>query len=192
MLSVIIATDESERVLVPTLAALVPGATAGAVREVIVADGGSRDETAQVADIAGCRLLVMAGAPFAARLRAAAGIARASWLMFLRPGIVPDIAWIAESMRFVEQAELAGRPDVRAAVFSPAAATGRAGFAVLTLIANAWGLPRPEQGLVIAKRLYDSLGGHRDAAADCEADLLRRLGRRRLVRLRSSVTKIDS
>ena len=44
MLSVIIATDESERVLVPTLSALVPGATAGIVREVIIADAGSRGD----------------------------------------------------------------------------------------------------------------------------------------------------
>ena len=54
MLSVIIATLDSERALVPTLAALVPGAMAGLVSEVLVADGGSRDETAVVADVAGC------------------------------------------------------------------------------------------------------------------------------------------
>ena len=34
MLSVVIATQESERELLPTLAALVPGASAGLVREV--------------------------------------------------------------------------------------------------------------------------------------------------------------
>src|SRR5215469_13070619 len=106
MLSVIIATNESERALVPTLAALVPGATAGAIREVIVADKGSRDQIAEVADVAGCRLLVTP-APLAGRLRAAAAVARAGWLMFLRPGIAPDATWIPEVMRFVEQAELA-------------------------------------------------------------------------------------
>ena len=40
MISVIIATKDSERALVSTLGALVPGAAAGAVREVIVADAG--------------------------------------------------------------------------------------------------------------------------------------------------------
>ena len=44
MLSVIIATLDSERSLVRTLAALVPGATAGLITEVVVADAGSRDE----------------------------------------------------------------------------------------------------------------------------------------------------
>src|SRR5215471_15356752 len=118
MLSVIIATDESERPLVSTLAALVSGATAGAIREVIVADKGSRDQTGEVADVAGCRLLV-APLPLAGRLRAAAAVARAAWLMFLRPGIAPDATWIPETMRFVEEAELAGEPEKRAAVFSP-------------------------------------------------------------------------
>ena len=40
MLSAIIATHESERALVPTLAALVPGAISGFVTEVVAADGG--------------------------------------------------------------------------------------------------------------------------------------------------------
>ena len=57
MLSVIIATLDSERALVPTLAALVPGATAGLISEVLLADGGSADDTATVADVAGCNFM---------------------------------------------------------------------------------------------------------------------------------------
>ena len=102
MFSIIIATHDSERALVPTLAALVPGATAGIVREVIVADGGSRDETEQVADIAGCRFLVSAE-PLGARLKAAAATARGDWLMFLHPGVVPGSTWIDEAFAFVEK-----------------------------------------------------------------------------------------
>ena len=71
MLSVVIATENAERILLPTLAALVPGATAGIVREVIVADAGSSDATAMIADAAGCRIDVMA-APLGHRLRQAA------------------------------------------------------------------------------------------------------------------------
>jgi glycosyltransferase involved in cell wall biosynthesis len=55
MLSVVIATHDSERALLPTLAALVAGAAAGVVREVIIADAGSRDATDAIADGAGCR-----------------------------------------------------------------------------------------------------------------------------------------
>jgi hypothetical protein len=188
MLSVIIATDESERALVATLAALVPGATAGAIREVIVADKGSRDQTAEVADVAGCRLLVSPSA-LAGRLRAAAALARASWLMFLRPGIVLDPSWIPETMRFIEAPELFRESERRAAVFG--AGPGRASPLIVALRAPLLRRPRPEQGLIIPKQLYDSLGGHRDSVADGETDLLRRLGRRRIVVLRTPATMID-
>ena len=43
--------------------------------------------------------------------------------------------------------------------------------------------PRPEQGLLIAKHLYDTVGGHSERAGDPEHDLLRRIGRRRIVKL---------
>ncbi|HXW41182.1 MAG TPA: glycosyltransferase, partial [Xanthobacteraceae bacterium] len=71
MLSVIIATLDSERALVQTLAALVSGATAGLVSEVLVVDGGSHDDTAAVADIAGCNFTVVEGS-LARRLKAGA------------------------------------------------------------------------------------------------------------------------
>ena len=41
---------------------------------------------------------------------------------------------------------------------------------------------KPEQGLLIARRHYDRLGGHPDGA-DAEAAMLRRIGRRRLAML---------
>src|SRR5579871_5653280 len=94
--SIILPTSDSERALVPTLAALVPGATAGIVREVIVTDAGSRDRTQDVADVAGCAFLVSAG-PLGARLAAAARSARGDWLMFLVPGTVPGLTWIDET-----------------------------------------------------------------------------------------------
>ena len=71
MISVVIPTHESEHQLVHTLAALVPGALAGVVREVIVTDAGSQDETATVADVAGCRFMVQPGGARGARLAAA-------------------------------------------------------------------------------------------------------------------------
>src|SRR5258707_10816476 len=101
MLSVVIATHNSERALLPTLAALVSGAAAGLVREVIVADAGSRDATAAIADGAGCRVLVSTQAR-GARLKAAADAARAPWLLFLRPGLVLDATWVDDTRHFIE------------------------------------------------------------------------------------------
>jgi len=173
--SIILATRDSERALVPTLAALVPGATAGIVREVIIADGGSRDRTQDVADIAGCRFLVSA-APLGARLAAATRSARGDWLMFLQPGAVPAFTWIDETMAFTERAQ----GDLRGAVFADAPSL----FAALrrTLL-----LPRPRQGLMLRKATYTQIGGHRAEAADPEAALLRVIGRARLSTLRTAV-----
>ena len=109
MLSAIIATHESERALVPTLAALVPGAAAGLLAEVVVADAGSRDATAEVADIAGCRFISSAE-PIGARLKAAAASTRSPWLMFLRAGAVPQAGWIEAANRFMV-AYLRGQRD---------------------------------------------------------------------------------
>jgi glycosyltransferase involved in cell wall biosynthesis len=196
VLSVVIATQDSERPLVTTLAALVPGATAGMVREVIVADGGSRDQTQEVADIAGCRIVVLPQAPTAARLAAAAKLARGPWLMFLRPGVVPDPTWIGEVMGFIEAVQRSGHADSHAATFRLA----RSADALRPAVAEAFGAlraalrrwPRPEQGLLVSQRGYDALGGHRASAKDPESDLIRRIGRPRVVLLRCGVTASGS
>ena len=119
VLSVIIATQDSERALVPTLAALVSGATAGLISEVLVADGGSRDDTAAVAEVAGCNFMVMDGMTTAQRLKGAAAKARAPWLLFLRPGTILDEPWIRDAQRFMERTSRADS----AAVFRRGAPT---------------------------------------------------------------------
>jgi hypothetical protein len=183
MLSIILATLDSERALVPTLAALVPGAMEGLVSEVLVADGGSRDDTAAVADVAGCNFVAAPGT-LAQRLRTAAAGARAPWLLFLRPGTILDAAWTGEVRRFVE-----GPTHERyAAVFRRGVVAQPALHEALSMLAAALlgARARPEQGLLISKPFYDALGGHAEKAADPETNLLRRIGRRRLVTLATS------
>lgn len=188
MLSVVIPTRNHERALVPTLAMLVPGVMAGAVRDVIVADGGSTDATAEVVDFAGCTLM-SSPAPLGTRLRDAAAAARGTWLMFLRPGATLDITWVEETMRFVDHAALHPDADAQAAVFrrSPDAPGARSVVAEAAAVLRA-GLsaPCPDQGLVIARSFYQRFGGHRDED-EPEAGLLRRIGRRRIARLRSEI-----
>jgi glycosyltransferase involved in cell wall biosynthesis len=181
MLSAIISTHESERALVPTLAALVPGATAGLLGTVIVADAGSRDATAEVADVAGCRFMA-SSEPLGARLKAAAASTRTPWLMFLRAGCVPEPGWVEAAERFIE----ASGGTERAAVFRPPGVADllRPGLAELIALLRVTlgGGARPEQGLLIARQHYDRIGGHPDGA-DAEAAMLRRIGRRRLTML---------
>ena len=182
MLTVIIPTNESERSLVRTLSCLVSGATGGLVREVILADAGSRDETAGVGDVAGCKFMALQG-PLGARLKAAADAARSDWLFFLRPGTVLDNGWVGEAIRFIESAQTsqaavfrrAPRPEAQASALGEIGALIRSGF----------NYPKPEQGLIVFKRHYASIGGHSADAAQPESELLRRLGRSHIVRLRS-------
>jgi glycosyltransferase involved in cell wall biosynthesis len=184
MLSAIIATHESERALVPTLAALVPAAAAGLLAEVVVADAGSRDATAEVADIAGCRL-ISSTEPVGERLNAAAASTRTPWLLFLRAGATPQPGWIDAAERFMHATDqLDGA--ARAGVFRPAGAAdflrpGLAEIGALLRVALGGG-PGPEQGLLIARRFYDAVGGH-SGGANAEIVLLRRLGRRRTAML---------
>jgi glycosyltransferase involved in cell wall biosynthesis len=186
MLSVVIATLDSERTLVASLAALVPGATDGLISEVIVADAGSRDDTAVVADIAGCNFMLVAGTP-GERLKNAAAAARAPYLLFLRPGIVLDAAWTGEARRFVERPP----PPADAAVFRRGAPARLR--EMWSLLADALGAPpRPDQGLLIAHQFYDALGGHSDRAADPERDLIRRIGSRRIRTLAAAAVRLDT
>ncbi len=183
MLSVVIATKNCERALVRTLAMLVAGAAAGFVREVILADGGSTDATVEVGDIAGCEILA-SPSPVGERLKAAVAKARAPWLMFLRPGVVLDPAWVEETTRFLDRCETLGA--LRAGVFRrlPSGGSRPLWIEALALLRESLGgRPRPEQGLVISRHFYEKIGGHDAHAADPEADLIARLGRRRIVTL---------
>jgi hypothetical protein len=188
MLSVVIAAENAERVLVPTLTALVPGATAGVVSEVILAVAGSTDGTSMIAESAGCRISAGQG-PLGERLRQAAAGARAPWLLFLQPHVVLDSNWVDETRHFIRTVELGGQANARAAAFRPPgeadpfASTLRE---IAALIAAAFGGgPRAEQGLLISKGFYERLGGHRARDPDPERALLRRIGRRRIALLRS-------
>src|SRR6478752_9989683 len=130
MLSVIIPTEGIEQPTVATLAALVPGAAAGVIREVLLVDRSDNGVIERVADVAGCRFLRFEGSR-AAALAAGARQARSPWLMFLHAGAVLDHGWIEETSQFIQSVSASGRP--RAGIFrytrSPYADTGfRDGF----------------------------------------------------------------
>lgn len=190
MLSVVIATHESERPLVPTLSALVPGAMSGLVTEVVVTDAGSTDATAEVADIAGCRF-IESPQPLGARLKEAALSTRTPWLLFIRPGIVLDADWTGASETFMQSAAFSDSAP-RAAVFragsTPSAQPGFADVIALFRAVIAGKRPSPDQGLVISRDLYEAIGGHA-ANADAEAALLVRLGRK-IAQLGASARRI--
>jgi glycosyltransferase involved in cell wall biosynthesis len=189
VITVVIPTHDSEKTLIPALSALVSASAAGLVREVILADGGSRDETEKIADAAGCHFLKGPHDP-GARLRAAAHAARGAWLLFLDPAAILPEGWMREVRAFIETMERGGLATIRAATFR----LGYEGFGLTPRLAEAAaaarlvviGRPRPEQGLLIARRFYDHLGGHKDGKK-AEERLFARIGRRRMVTLRTRI-----
>ncbi len=189
MITVVIPTLDSECVLVPTLGALISGSAEGLVREVILADGGSRDETEKVADVAGC-IFLKGLRDTGPRLRAAAHTARGAWLLFLDPAAILQEGWMRDVRGFIETAERSNLTEKRAATFK----FGYQGFGIKPRIAEAAasarfaiiGRPRAEQGLLIAKRFYNHLGGHKHGPK-AERQLIARIGRRRIVTLRTRI-----
>src|ERR1700755_1651795 len=125
MLSVIIPTEGIEQPTVATLAALVPGAAAGIIREVLLVDRSDNGVIERVADVAGCRFMRFEGTR-AAALAAGARQAGARGLMSRRPGAVLDTGWIEKTSQFIQGVALSGRP--RAGIFryarSPYSDTG--------------------------------------------------------------------
>jgi hypothetical protein len=143
---VLIETRNHEEALARSLAALVPAAVEGFVREVIVCDRGSTDHTHYVAEHAGCHFLAQGGV--AAGIRQAKG----EWLLLLEPGARPAEGW-------TEEVAVHAAHQTMAARFSRARAD-RAPF-----LARIFSTRRPlAEGLLITKRQALALSGKgRDA-----------------------------
>lgn len=190
MLSVIIPTEGVEQTAVATLAALVPGAAAGIIKEVLLVDGTRNGVIERVADVAGCRFIGCEGTSQGAALAAGALQARSPWLMFLPAGAVLDTGWIEETTQFIQAVAMSGRD--RAAVFryarSPYADTGLRD--VLWSVARKLVGPLGGQGLLIARDHYDRIGGYPPQARRSETRLLRRLGRSSRTMLRSRIVMV--
>jgi len=189
MLSVIVSTRDDERGTVATLAALVPGATAGLVADVVMLDAAANPVMRQIADAAGCEYLVSPADDEQPGngLLLAAQRTRAPWLLFLQAGAVLQQGWIEETTAFIESASDARR--ARGAVFRSA----RSHYAQRPRPGIARALWRwlpgnsPDKGLLIARAHYEQLGGHPSQARRPEAKLLARLGRRSPVTLQSRI-----
>ena len=168
-LSVIVPTLNAANLLTGTLQAV------GKVAEIIVVDGGSSDRTHDVAAACGARVLT---ASAGRGTQIAAGIAAASrpWLLLLHADTRLSPGWPtvrcppsrAGYFRFVLDS-----PDLRA----------RRLERLVAWRCRVLGLPYGDQGLLIHRDLLRSVGGMRSLPLMEDVDLVRRLGRRRLVPL---------
>lgn len=187
MISVVIPTLNAEDTLPGCLAALVPGAVDGLVREVIIVDGGSSDATALIADDAGARWRSCEPGR-GQQIACGVGLARSAWLLILHADTILETGWADEVSSFIEKVD-SGRRANSAAVFRYALDDDGARPRLLETLVNArsrlLALPYGDQGLLISRQLYDEIGGFRPLPIMEDVDIIRRLGRRRLTLLRS-------
>lgn len=163
MISVVIATSNAGHTLPRALSALVPAAVTNLVREVVIADAGSTDETLDVVDDAGARLV-------SGGLVEGCAAAKGPWLLILSPDVRLMPEWEAAARDHIEHhADEAGwfrlalddhRPSAR--IKEAMAAFGVGG----------------REGLLLSKRLYDTVGGDPATLAKRLGDKLRPLAAR--------------
>ena len=171
MLSIVIPTLDAGRSLGACLAAIMPA------DELIVVDGGSNDDSIAIARGAGAKLVQVA-AGRGGQLSAGAAAASGEWLLFLHADTILAPGW-----REAVASHVARHPQT-------------AGYFVFGLDDRAWQarlieqavavrgaalrLPYGDQGLLISRAHYGSVGGFRPMPLMEDVDLVRRIGRRRL------------
>ena len=177
--AVVVPTLNAAPTIAATLASLV-ASDCQIPAEILVVDGGSNDTTCSIAESAGARVI---SAERGRGIQLAAGVAavRSPWLLLLHADTRLDAGW----------------QDPFAT--TPIAAPGCAGYFRFALDSDdprsrsleravgwrsrALRLPYGDQGLLIHRDLLEEIGGIRPLPLMEDVDLVRRLGRRRLVPL---------
>lgn len=169
-LSVIIPTLNAAAFLPRTLAAL------GDPGEIIIVDGGSTDATREQATVCGARVLT---GPRGRGTQLAAGIAAATrpWLLLLHADTRLSPEW-----RSVRPADTTHAGYFRFVLDSDDPRARRL-ERLVDWRSRVLGLPYGDQGLLIHRDLLRSVGGMRPLPLMEDVDLVRRLGRHRLVPL---------
>lgn len=181
-LSIIIPTLDAAAALPATLAALAEGRERGLIREVLVVDGGSRDATVALAQQGGAQI-VAAPRGRGAQLAIGGAAASGAWLLFLHGDTRLGPGWAAAVAAFIADAAQTERAGYGRFRLDDAGAAARRVEAVVAWRCRVLALPYGDQGLLIAAPLYRAIGGFRPLPLMEDVDLVRRLGRRRLVAL---------
>ncbi|MEC7289259.1 MAG: TIGR04283 family arsenosugar biosynthesis glycosyltransferase [Pseudomonadota bacterium] len=180
-LSIIIPAYNAEDVLPLCLGGLMPGLETGLIREVILVDGGSEDQTRRIAEGSGATVVTAPAKGRAAQLRHGFDQARGDWLLFLHADTALSRDWAERA-----KSHIAERRD-QAAAFTLAYRSDHPMAKVVARRAN-WrarrlGLPYGDQGLLISRKLYSEVGGYPDTPFLEDVKIVRAIGKTRLALL---------
>lgn len=178
-LSVVIPVLDDAALLPDCIAALAEGKQSGLIGEVIVVDGGSRDGSQERALALGARLLPRP-AGRGGQLAAGGEAATGAWLLFLHADTRLSPGWLIPVGAFLAAPENRTRAAYFRLRLDDAGPLPRWLEAGVALRCRWLALPYGDQGLLIARTFYRSLGGFRPLPLMEDVDLARRIGRRRL------------
>lgn len=156
-ISIVVPTLNAEKGLPRTLQSLMPALTSGLVRELLFADGGSEDQTLEIADEVGA-LVVAGSAGRGAQLQRGVAAAQGAWVLILHADTELEGDWLRAVMRHMEtHPDHAGYFQLRfnATGIWPSWVAAWANFR------SRWfGLPYGDQGMFLSRDLYDRVGGY--------------------------------
>ncbi|MEN8721371.1 MAG: TIGR04283 family arsenosugar biosynthesis glycosyltransferase [Alphaproteobacteria bacterium] len=178
MISIIIPTYNAAAQIGPCLGALVPGAVAGQVRELILSDGGSTDDIAKIADGSGAQF-IEGDKGRGGQLARGAATAKGPWLLFLHADTVLADGWIDAVSQFVAEAHQGQAACFTFALADPDPRARRVEKWARRR-ARWFGLPYGDQGLLIHKQHYQEIGGFPDMPLMEDVALIRRIRKRDL------------
>lgn len=187
MISVIIPTYNAEKSLAATLTSLITACVDGLVREVVIVDCGSDDQTLAIADQSGATV-ISAERGRGSQLRAGAAKSRCPWMLFLHADTVLDTGWEREAAQFMERIDTGALPPKAAHFRFRLDDLGAAPRVIETGVAlrtTLFRLPYGDQGMLIPRALYQEAGGYSDLPIMEDLEFVRRLGRSRIFGLRS-------
>ena len=178
-ISAVIPTLNAAGTVSGTLAALHGSAL---VREVIVADGGSSDPTVVLARSAGARVIA-APRGRGKQLSTGADAASSGWLLFLHADCRLEPGWERAADAFLTAPQAANRAGYFDLALDDPAPAARRLERIVAWRCRVLALPYGDQGLLIARTLYETIGGFASMPLMEDVDFVRRLGRRRLTRI---------
>lgn len=149
---------------------------------ITVSDGGSSDASVAIARQAGATV-VAGAAGRGAQLAAGAATGDGQWLLFLHADTVPGDGWARVVTGFTSRPANVGKAGYLRLRFDTPDPRARRIERFVRWRSRTLGLPYGDQGLLIARALYDYLGGYRSLALMEDVDLVRRIGRNNLVPL---------
>lgn len=177
-LDVVIPTLNAGATLAATLAALQGDLSIA----IAVCDGGSSDDTAAIARQAGATV-VTAPAGRGGQLATGASVGDASWILFLHADTVLGPGWANAVRAFTSRQVNIGKAGYFRLRFRSGDPRARRVERLAAWRARRLGLPYGDQGLLMARALYEYLGGFRPLPLMEDVDLVRRIGRKNLVPL---------